>query len=115
MESENKSLKNDIDKRITKNIKNSISLYMPEGLSEIEQDAWNYVVGILDSKPYCKTMRDYEIAREYMQVKVIGDNAYMRWLANSEAYIKIVVGIEKDGSTPKIWTLIARLYLIVWT
>jgi phage terminase small subunit len=78
-------------------------LIPPDDLSDEEKQAWLYIAEMLRlSTRYIKTMADVELLRQYTQVKIMRDRAWMEWNKKPERYIRIVTGICNDGQTPKV-------------
>jgi len=47
-------------------------------------------------------MADAELIRQYVQVKIMRDRAWIEWNKKPERYVRIVTGICADGKTPKV-------------
>lgn len=75
----------------------------PHDLTEEERNAWQHIYNILvQSTRYRKTMADAELIRQYVQVKILRDRAWLQWNQKPERYIRMVTGICADGKTPKV-------------
>jgi len=75
----------------------------PENLTEIEREVWMDFVEMLKSGTrYKKTLADVELIRQYVQHRIMRDNAWQKWNEKPERYIRVVTGLCADGSTPKI-------------
>jgi phage terminase small subunit len=86
----------------------------PDNLTEEERQAWDHIYQILLSgTTYRKTMADAELIRQYMQVKLMRDRAWVEWNKKPERYIRIVTGLCADGTTPKVMVKENEHYVIL--
>jgi hypothetical protein len=75
----------------------------PENLSAEELFAWTDIYQMLvDGTSYRKRAADVELVRQYVQVKIMRDRAWVEWNKKPERYVRIVTGICSDGITPKV-------------
>ena len=75
----------------------------PENLDLEELEAWSEIYKMLsEGTNYRKTAADTELVRQYVQVKVLRDRAWVEWNKKPERYVRIVTGLCTDGKTPKV-------------
>jgi len=74
----------------------------PKGLTDEERAVWLEFIEILKGARYRKTLADVELVRQYVQHRLMRDEAWRQWSERPERYIRIVTGISSDGVTPKV-------------
>jgi len=88
-------------KKLPKHI--SAEFRPPQDLSEAEQKVWREITDILRESSRTKISdADHELVRQYCQLTVARNRAWVEYNKKPERYTKIVTGICSDGITPKI-------------
>ena len=75
----------------------------PQRLNHEEQSEWEEITNLINqSTHYKKTAADAELIRQYVQIKIIRDRAWLAYNEKPERYTRIVTGICSDGRTPRV-------------